>query len=132
SLGASGNRQRAIRPRHPGLCPPSERLADRARNSETRAVILRRLSRIEAYLPMAHETLRSAPMMKLSAALLALFALMPAATLSAQETDAPSRWSLAIHGGAGTLERANMTAQQQVEYKAALQSALDAGAKVLR
>lgn len=81
---------------------------------------------------MARETLRSASMMKLSAALLALLALMPAATLSAQATDTPPRWSLAIHGGAGTLERAKMTAAQQAEYKAALQSALDAGAKVLR
>lgn len=41
-------------------------------------------------------------------------------------------WTIAIHGGAGTLERSRMTPEQQVEYKAALQVALDAGAKVLR
>lgn len=51
----------------------------------------------------------------------------------AQDNPAPpGDWSFAIHGGAGTLERARMTAAQQAEYKAALQLALDAGAKVLR
>ncbi len=44
----------------------------------------------------------------------------------------PKTWSFAIHGGAGTLERARMTDAQQAGYKAALQTALDAGAKVLR
>ena len=44
--------------------------------------------------------------------------------------DAP--WSLAIHGGAGTLLRENMNAEQEAEYRTALQQALDAGAKVLR
>ncbi len=42
------------------------------------------------------------------------------------------QWSLAIHGGAGTLLRENMNAEQEAEYRAALQHALDAGAKVLR
>ena len=41
-------------------------------------------------------------------------------------------WTLAIHGGAGTMDRDKMTAEQQAAYKAALQAALDAGAKVLR
>lgn len=44
----------------------------------------------------------------------------------------PPTWSLAIHGGAGTLERSRMTDELQAEYKDALQRALDAGAKVLR
>jgi len=41
-------------------------------------------------------------------------------------------WSFAIHGGAGTLSRENMTPEREAEYEAALQRALDAGAAVLR
>ena len=66
-----------------------------------------------------------------TAALLALIALFPAASLSAQDAPEAPRWSLAIHGGAGTLLRENMSAAQEVEYRAAMQAALDAGAKVL-
>ncbi|MEZ5693777.1 MAG: isoaspartyl peptidase/L-asparaginase [Altererythrobacter sp.] len=47
------------------------------------------------------------------------------------DADAP-RWSIAIHGGAGVILRENMSAEQQAEYEAALQAALDAGAEVLR
>jgi len=57
--------------------------------------------------------------------------LLPAAAY-AEEKSVPPTWSFAIHGGAGTLQRDRMTAEQQAEYKAALQAALDAGAKVLR
>ena len=45
-------------------------------------------------------------------------------------TDQP-RWSIAIHGGAGTLERKDMTPEKDAAYRQALQSALDAGAAVL-
>lgn len=48
----------------------------------------------------------------------------------AAQDDAP-RWSLAIHGGAGTIARENMTAEEDAAYRASLQAALDAGAKVL-
>lgn len=41
-------------------------------------------------------------------------------------------WSFAIHGGAGTMDRDRMTPQQQADYKAALQKALDAGSDILR
>ncbi|MEO1489190.1 MAG: isoaspartyl peptidase/L-asparaginase [Pseudomonadota bacterium] len=41
------------------------------------------------------------------------------------------RWSIAIHGGAGTLERSKMTPERQAAYEAALQEALDAGKAVL-
>jgi len=44
--------------------------------------------------------------------------------------DAP-KWSIAIHGGAGTLDPDKMTPERRAEYEAALQAALDAGAKVL-
>ncbi|WP_336987290.1 isoaspartyl peptidase/L-asparaginase [Altererythrobacter aquiaggeris] len=42
-----------------------------------------------------------------------------------------SRWSIAIHGGAGTMTRERMTGEVQAGYEAALQSALDAGKAVL-
>ncbi|MFN4020180.1 MAG: isoaspartyl peptidase/L-asparaginase family protein [Erythrobacter sp.] len=44
--------------------------------------------------------------------------------------EAPT-WSLAIHGGAGTLDPAQMTPEKRSQYEAALRQALDAGAKVL-
>ncbi len=55
---------------------------------------------------------------------LALFA-DPAA---AQETP---RWSFAIHGGAGVIERAGLTPEQDAAYRAALHRALEAGQAVL-
>ena len=66
-----------------------------------------------------------APIAAASVALLALFA----APATAQDT---SGWSIAIHGGAGTIARENMTPEQDAAYRAALQRALDAGAAVLR
>lgn len=51
----------------------------------------------------------------------------------AQETPAEQpRWSLAIHGGAGVLERYSLTPEKDAAYRKALQAALDAGAAVLR
>ena len=52
----------------------------------------------------------------------------------AQETAATAapRWSLAIHGGAGTLERRDMTPEMDAAYRASLQQALDAGTAVLK
>jgi beta-aspartyl-peptidase (threonine type) len=52
-----------------------------------------------------------------------------ASTVSAQ--DAEGGWSLAIHGGAGTIARENMSVEEDAAYRASLQAALDAGAKVL-
>lgn len=66
------------------------------------------------------------------AAMLAACSLLAPA---AAQTDAPQesaqRWSIAIHGGAGTMDRAKMTPEQRAAYEAALQNALDAGAAVL-
>lgn len=45
--------------------------------------------------------------------------------------EATPPWSLAIHGGAGTLDPDQMTPQLRAQYEAALQEALDAGAAVL-
>ena len=44
----------------------------------------------------------------------------------------PGSWSIAVHGGAGTMDRERMSEEQRAEYEAALQAALDAGAAVLR
>jgi beta-aspartyl-peptidase (threonine type) len=48
----------------------------------------------------------------------------------AQTADAP-RWSFAIHGGAGVIERASLSPEQDAAYRAALAKALAAGGKVL-
>ena len=64
--------------------------------------------------------------------LAAVFALVATAVSTpalAEETEA--KWSLAIHGGAGTIARENMTPEEDAAYRASLQTALDAGAKVL-
>ena len=58
----------------------------------------------------------------------ALAVLLFAAPAAAQE--AP-RWSFAIHGGAGVIERASLTPEQDVAYRAALTRALAAGSAVL-
>ncbi|MEQ8410072.1 MAG: isoaspartyl peptidase/L-asparaginase [Erythrobacter sp.] len=62
------------------------------------------------------------------AALAALFAL--SAPVAAEDHEKPE-WSIAIHGGAGTLDPDRMTPERRAAYEAALQEALDAGAKVL-
>lgn len=64
---------------------------------------------------------------RLRAALAAALALI-AAPAAAQE--AP-RWSFAIHGGAGVIERDSLTPEQDAAYRAALHRALNAGSKVL-
>ncbi len=63
--------------------------------------------------------------------LTALAAVLLPASLAAHEVEQPD-WSIAIHGGAGTLSRDAMTPEREAAYTAALQDALDAGAAVLR
>ena len=41
-------------------------------------------------------------------------------------------YSLAIHGGAGTIRKSDMTPEQEAEYRAALDSALNIGETILR
>lgn len=55
-------------------------------------------------------------------------------SVSAQEDYEPMepRWSFAIHGGAGTIARENMSPEQDAAYRAALQKALDAGSEILK
>ncbi|MDZ4062728.1 MAG: isoaspartyl peptidase/L-asparaginase [Brevundimonas sp.] len=64
----------------------------------------------------------------LSMAATALALAIFAAPAAAQE--AP-RWSFAIHGGAGVIERASLTPEQDAAYRAALHRALEAGSAVL-
>ncbi|AYG94346.1 isoaspartyl peptidase/L-asparaginase [Brevundimonas naejangsanensis] len=61
-----------------------------------------------------------------------VFAAAAAALLAspALAQDAP-QWSLAIHGGAGVIERAQLSPERDAAYRAGLQAALDAGSAVL-
>ncbi|MEM7687809.1 MAG: isoaspartyl peptidase/L-asparaginase [Pseudomonadota bacterium] len=65
------------------------------------------------------------------AAITAAFAFTSQPALADGHDEAAPKWSIAIHGGAGTIARANMTPEKEAEYEAALQKALDAGAKIL-
>jgi len=65
--------------------------------------------------------------MKFLPALIAVLAIASPAVAQ----DAP-QWSFAIHGGAGVIERANLSPEQDAAYRAALTRALEAGAEVLR
>ncbi|WP_312595770.1 isoaspartyl peptidase/L-asparaginase [Brevundimonas sp.] len=67
-------------------------------------------------------------MRSVRSALIALF--ISGGAVAAHAQDAP-RWSLAIHGGAGVIERASLTPEQDAAYRASLQRALDAGSAVL-
>lgn len=62
---------------------------------------------------------------------IAALALAPAAWARESGTMRDNTWSIAIHGGAGTMSPDRMTEAQQAEYKAALAVALDAGARIL-
>ena len=58
---------------------------------------------------------------------------LPAAAqeASAEPSPKPVRWSIAIHGGAGTMSREAMTPEKESEYRAALDRGLAAGVAVL-
>jgi len=63
----------------------------------------------------------------------ALFALcLSGGAVVAHAQDAAPQWSLAIHGGAGVIERSSLTPEQDAAYRAALQGALEAGSAVLK
>jgi len=46
--------------------------------------------------------------------------------------DAGKPWALAIHGGAGVIERGSLTAEKEIAYRSAMLTAMDAGSAVLR
>lgn len=78
-------------------------------------------------------TTTSQTISRLASALISLSLLTACTTTLTPEpnADAPE-WRLAIHGGAGVILRENMNAEQEAAYRAALETALEAGAAVLR
>src|SRR5690349_14514619 len=61
--------------------------------------------------------------------ILALLAL--AVLSSAASAQAAHRWSIVVHGGAGVIERANMSPELEAQYRAAMNHALQTGANIL-
>lgn len=63
----------------------------------------------------------------------ALVFLFAALALSACATapEPAQRWSIVVHGGAGVIERANLTPEIEAQYRAAMQRALDTGGAAL-
>jgi beta-aspartyl-peptidase (threonine type) len=60
---------------------------------------------------------------------------MVAADAYAQVAGSPpvgKTWALAIHGGAGVIQRGDLTKEKEVAYRAAMLTAMDAGSAVLR
>ncbi len=74
---------------------------------------------------------RIGPFVMKTMVLAALTALLPFSSPALAQDDEPATWSIAIHGGAGTLDRDAMTPERRAAYEAALQQALDAGKAVL-
>lgn len=60
-----------------------------------------------------------------------IFALLTSIVAAAADAG-PKDWALAIHGGAGVIEKGNLSADEEAAYRASLNAALDAGAQVLR
>jgi beta-aspartyl-peptidase (threonine type) len=54
------------------------------------------------------------------------------ATARAEEAPAGKSWSLAIHGGAGVIDRGSLTPERERAFRAGMLMALDAGSAVLR
>ena len=61
-----------------------------------------------------------------------LFAFLFPAIVAAQQKDHAMKFGMAIHGGAGTIERSSMTAQNEAAHRAGLEQTLRAGYDVLR
>ncbi|MEM1052716.1 MAG: isoaspartyl peptidase/L-asparaginase [Pseudomonadota bacterium] len=61
-----------------------------------------------------------------------LVLLTPSTALADAHSQDKPKWSIAIHGGAGTILPENITPEQRAAYEAALQEALDAGTEVLK
>ena len=69
--------------------------------------------------------------MKSAAIVLSLAALIALPAAAREPAPQTPQWSFAIHGGAGVIERASLTSEQDADYRAALKVALDAGGAVL-
>ncbi|RYD95066.1 MAG: isoaspartyl peptidase/L-asparaginase, partial [Sphingomonadales bacterium] len=62
-----------------------------------------------------------------------LAALLAPLSAQAQQSSAQEkpRWTLVIHGGAGTIQKDKITPEQEASVRAGLEAALAAGSKVL-
>lgn len=69
--------------------------------------------------------------MKRRNVLVAVAAMAVCLTSGAQQPAATHKWEIVIHGGAGDIERAALGPKGDAAYRAELQKAIDAGAKVL-
>jgi len=63
--------------------------------------------------------------------LFALLALVSVATLS-PSADAAPKWAIVVHGGAGVIERKDLTPEQEAAYRESLTKAIGAGIAVLK
>ena len=54
-----------------------------------------------------------------------------AGSLTAEQKNLPMKFGMVIHGGAGTIERSEMTAENEAAHRAGLEQALKAGYEVL-
>ncbi len=61
----------------------------------------------------------------------ALLSLFLAACASAAPQASAPRWSIVVHGGAGVIERANLTPEMEAQYRAAMRRALATGGDIL-
>jgi beta-aspartyl-peptidase (threonine type) len=59
------------------------------------------------------------------------FATLLASCTSTEARVSKPEWTLLIHGGAGVMRRAEMTPEMDASYRAGLNTALDAGARIL-
>ncbi|WP_430417673.1 isoaspartyl peptidase/L-asparaginase family protein [Parasphingorhabdus sp.] len=56
---------------------------------------------------------------------------LPVSPAAAQDTEVGEGWSIALHGGAGTIKRENITPEKDAEIRAALSRALEIGSLIL-
>ena len=64
--------------------------------------------------------------------LLALVAAVVAVAVSSTMAEARPKWAIVVHGGAGVIERKDLTPEQDKAYRAAMARVTEAGAAVLR
>jgi len=70
-------------------------------------------------------------MIRSTLAAIAMFCWAGMAMAQTEEKSEENRWSIAIHGGAGTIERDKITPEKDAEIRAALDKALAIGSKIL-
>jgi L-asparaginase / beta-aspartyl-peptidase len=72
------------------------------------------------------------PIRPLAVPLLALAAAAALPALSQTAAPAAHAWSIVVHGGAGVIERKSMSPETEAAYRAAMKTAIEAGAAVLQ